>query len=217
MPKSHFDEFRYSDERPASFGIGTEKSFRVPRKSPARFSRLTIGATDFRSSELTNWNNIVREYGPGAYRVAWRILGHAQDCEDVVQEVFVEAHELFARGKIKHWPAFLNRLVTFRALDALRRRKQVGVLDDELVYDPSPGPEEAAIYRETERRLRAAVAELPDRQAAVFCLAYFEQLSHQDIAAALDITKNAVANAFHKARAHLRESLSTRAKEEPGQ
>ena len=163
---------------------------------------------------MTNWNDIVREYGPGAYRVAWRILGHAQDCEDVVQEVFVEARQLFTRRKIKHWPAFLNRLVTFRALDALRRRKWVGVVDDELVYDPSPGPEEAAINSEEEQRLRAAVAELPNRQAAVFCLAYFEQLSHQDIAAALDITRNAVANALHKARAHLREALSTGPQEE---
>lgn len=170
-----------------------------------------------RSVELTNWNDIVREYGPRAYRVAWRILGHAQDCEDVVQEVFMEAHQLFARGRVKHWPAFLNRLVTFRALDALRRRKQVGVLDDELVYDPSPGPAEAAIHREEERRLRAVVAELPDRQAAVFCLAYFEQLSHQDIAAALNITTNAVANALHKARACLRGSLSTGPKEDPAQ
>jgi RNA polymerase sigma-70 factor, ECF subfamily len=163
---------------------------------------------------LTNWNDIVREYGPGAYRVAWRVLGHAQDCEDVVQEVFVEAHQLFTGGKIKHWPAFLNRLVTFRALDALRRRKQVGVVDDGSVYDPTPGPEESAIYREEEQRLRAAIAELPDRQAEVFCLAYFEQLSHQDIAATLDITRNAVANALHKARAHLQESLSMGPKEE---
>lgn len=159
----------------------------------------------------------MREYGPDAYRRAWRILGNVQDCEDVVQEVFVEAHKLLAGGKIKHLPAFLNRLVTFRALDALRRRKWVGVLDDELVYDPSPGPEEASIYREEEQRLRAAVAELPSRQAAVFCLAYFERLSPQDIAAALDITKNAVANALHKARAHLHESFSKRQKEEPGQ
>lgn len=166
---------------------------------------------------MTNWNDIVREHGPTAYRVAWRILGHPQDCEDVVQEVFIETYHSFNRREVKYWPAFLNRLVTFRALDALRRRKQVGVLDDELVYDSSPGPEEAAIYREEERRLRAAVAELPDRQAAVFCLAYFEQLSHQEIAAALDITRNAVANAFHKARAHLRESLSTGPREEPRQ
>ncbi|XZE53089.1 RNA polymerase sigma factor [Planctomycetaceae bacterium SH139] len=166
---------------------------------------------------MTNWNDIVREHGPTTYRVAWRILGHTQDCEDVLQEVFMEAHNLFTQGKVTYWPAFLYRLVTFRALDALRRRKPVGMLDDEQFYDPSPGPEEAAIYREEERRLRAAVAELPDRQAAVFCLAYFEQLSHQDIAAALDITRNAVANAFHKARIRLQELLLPGQQKEPKQ
>ena len=163
---------------------------------------------------MTNWNDIVREHGPGAYRVAWRILGHAQDCEDVVQEVFVEAHRHFTQGKVKHWPAFLHRLVTFRSLDALRRRRHVGSLDDEPVFDPSPGPEETAVHREEEERLRAAVAELPVRQAAVSCLAYFERMSHQEIAATLDVTANAVALALRKARLRLSEALSSGPKEE---
>ena len=72
---------------------------------------------------MTNWNQIVREHGPPTYRAAWRILRHPQDCEDVLQEVFIEAHELFVRGEISHPRTFLNRLVTFRAIDLLRKRR----------------------------------------------------------------------------------------------
>jgi len=32
------------------------------------------------------WNDIVHVHGPPTYRTAWRILGHAQDCEDDLQE-----------------------------------------------------------------------------------------------------------------------------------
>ncbi|MDX1927896.1 MAG: sigma-70 family RNA polymerase sigma factor, partial [Pirellulaceae bacterium] len=43
------------------------------------------------------------------------------------------------------------------------------------------------------------------RQAAVFCLAYFEELSAEEIALALEISTNAVGLALHKARAKLQE------------
>ena len=116
----------------------------------------------------------------------------------------VEAHKRFEIGDVKHWRAFLNRLATFRALDRLRRRKPTLPLDGLLVYADDSSPEEEAIGREAEERLREIIAELPDRQAAVFCLFYFESLSHEEIADTLEITTNAVTVALYKARATLR-------------
>jgi Sigma-70 region 2 len=42
---------------------------------------------------VADWDRIVREQGPLVYRTAWRILGHAADTEDVVQEVFLQVHQ----------------------------------------------------------------------------------------------------------------------------
>jgi RNA polymerase sigma-70 factor (ECF subfamily) len=158
---------------------------------------------------MTTWNDIVHVHGPPAYRTAWRIIGHAQDCEDVLQDAFIEAHKLFAAGKIAHPQAFLNRLVTFRALDALRRRKRFGSVDPATIHDKSPGPPGELIEHEDETRLRAIIAELPARQAAVFCMAHFDGLSHTEISEALEISANAVAMALHKARATLRKMFAT--------
>lgn len=159
---------------------------------------------------MTSWDEIVCLHGPSTYQSAWRILGHAEDCEDVLQDVFVEAYKLFCEGKVTRWRTFLNRLVTFRALDSLRRRKVMGSLDQTLLYDKSHGPEEIAVARENILRLRAVVAELPPRQAAVFCLAHFEELSHEEIGNTLEITTNAVAMSLHKARATLRVVMEER-------
>lgn len=156
---------------------------------------------------MTTWNDIVRVHGPPTYSTAWRILGHAQDCEDVLQEAFIEAHKLFIAGKIANPQAFLNRLVTFRALDALRRRKTRGSVDPSTLVDESLGPPEKAIEQEDDMRLRAIVAELPPRQAAVFCMTHFEELSREEIADLLEISTNAVAMALHKARVTLREMM----------
>lgn len=156
---------------------------------------------------MTNWQKIVKEYGPTAYQAAWRILGQAQDCEDVLQEVFFEAYKFFEAGKIQNPKAFLYRLVTFRALDALRRRKVHCELDAAQLLDQTVEPSQQVVQRDEEVRLRAVVAELPSRQAAVFCLTYFEDLSATEIAVALDISTNAVGLALHKARAKLQEWL----------
>jgi len=156
---------------------------------------------------VANWQEIVREHGPLAYRVAWRILGHNQDCEDVLQDAFIEAYQFFAAGKVQHPKAFLCRLVTFRALDALRRRKTHVELDAARLVDCSTGPSELAIRREEELRIRSMVADLPSRQAAVFCLSYFEGFSADEIALSLEITTNAVGLALHKARSKLQERM----------
>ncbi len=154
---------------------------------------------------MASWNEIVRTNGPPTYRAAWRILRHAQDCEDVVQEVFLQAYEPFLRGEIAHPGTFLNRLVTFRAIDMLRKRRDIDSINSASPLDESPSAETAAIHREEESRLRSIVAELPPRQAAVFCLIHFEELSHDEVATTLEISSDAVAMAQHKARTRLRE------------
>ena len=152
---------------------------------------------------MTDWDRIVREHGPLVFGTAWRILGHVADTEDVVQEVFLQAYRLRAVQTIRHWPGFLRRLAACRALDRLRQRKPSLALNDLALACSTNGPEETAIGRELAERLREAIAQLPEREAAVFCLRYFEDLPYQRIAEILDINRGAVAAALHKARAKL--------------
>jgi RNA polymerase sigma-70 factor (ECF subfamily) len=152
---------------------------------------------------VTDWDRIVREHGRMVFGTAWRILGHVADTEDVVQEVFLQAYRLRAVEPVRHWPAFLRRLATCRALDRLRQRKPTVSLDDLALACSHNGPEETAIGRELAERLRQAVAQLPDREATVFCLRYFDDLSYERIAETLGIHFGAVASALHKARGKL--------------
>lgn len=158
---------------------------------------------------MHNWTDIVRSHGPVAYRVAWRILGQQQDCEDVVQDAFIEVYKKYEIGEVEHWKSFINRVVTYRAIDLLRRRRSLQDLDSQSVPDSAPSAESVAIVSEEVSRLRGLVAELPDRQAAVFCLIHFEQLSHQDVADTLNISRNAVSMALLKARNQLQRQLQS--------
>ena len=162
----------------------------------------------------TDWNGIVREHGPMVFGVAWRILGHVADAEDVLQEVFLEVHHLRQTRRVEHWAGILRRLATCRSLDRLRQRRPTVSLDGFSPVGTSCGPEADAIGHELEQRLRQAVTQLPEREAAVFCLRYFDDLSYQQIAKTLDVTPGAVATALHKARAKLEALLAEVAKGE---
>lgn len=162
------------------------------------------GAPEIRT--VIDWDGIVRSYGPLVFATAWRILGHAADTEDVVQDVFLQVHQLHGKEPVRHWPALLRRLAACRALDRLRQRKATVSLNGLCLASSDEGPEATLLERELADRLRAAIAQLPDREAAVFCLRYFDDLSYQEIADALHIRAGAVASALHKARLKL-ESL----------
>ncbi len=157
---------------------------------------------------MTDWERIVREHGPRVFGTAWRILGHAADAEDVVQEVFLQAHQLHRAKPVRFWGAFLRRLAACRALDRLRCRKATVPLDGHDLAGADDGPEEAAIGRELAVRLREAVGRLPEREAGVFCLRYYEELSYEEIAETLGIQVGAVGVALHKARAKLESQFS---------
>ncbi len=156
---------------------------------------------------MVDWNSLVREHGPRLNGIAWRILGHAQDAEDVVQEVFREAHRHSNGSGVVCWPALLRRMTTCRALDALRRRRVTMPLDGTQPVAAKENPEAIAAGRELEGRLRIALAELAPREAEVFCLRYFEDLSYRQIAESLRISPTAASTALYQARSRLEKLL----------
>ena len=162
---------------------------------------------------MTDWNRIVREHGRMVFGTAWRILGHAADAEDVVQEVFLEAHRLRQSQPVANWAGLLRKMTAFRAVDCLRQRKPVESLNGKSLAGLGHGPEALAMERELAGRLRKALNHLTQQEATVFCLRYFEELSYQDIAESLAISTGAVAAALHKARARLTVLLSEEPKE----
>jgi RNA polymerase sigma-70 factor (ECF subfamily) len=156
---------------------------------------------------MTNWDSIVTEHGPVVFGTAWRILGHAADAEDVVQDVFLQAYQVQQDEEVRCWEALLRRLASCRALDRLRQRRTAVPLDGLALASTADNPETLAAEHELADRLRHAVAELPQREATVFCLRCFEGLSYEKIAESLRTSVGAVGVALHKARTRLEAAL----------
>jgi RNA polymerase sigma-70 factor, ECF subfamily len=162
---------------------------------------------------MTTWDQIVSEHGPVVVRLVRRILGPGSDAEDTVQEVFLEAFQLRQRQEVGNWVGLLRTMATRRALDQLRRRRRTEPLSM-LECTSESGPHEIAVAAELAQRLREAIGQLPDGQAAVFSLRYFDELSYHEIAQTLGIDSSAVGMALHKARVKLQTLLDHRVKGE---
>jgi len=146
------------------------------------------------------------------WRTAWRIVGQDADAADVCQDVL---HELLTTGGLataRCRAATLRWLTTRRALDSLRRRaRRPGLLPEgaeAAIADTGPPPDAAAELAELTDRLRAALAELPEGQAAAFWLAAVEQRPQAEVAEALSSTAAAVGQLVRRARVTLRQRLA---------
>jgi RNA polymerase sigma-70 factor (ECF subfamily) len=140
---------------------------------------------------VNNWDQIVRQHAPVVCATAWRILGDVTEMEGVALEVFGEAHEIARTGPVHCWEVLLRRLAANAAIDRLRQRR------------PSEGRE-----RGTAGRLRSALARLPGREAAVFALRYFDDLSTREIAETLLLSRSTVKACLRLARDELEALLA---------
>ncbi len=130
---------------------------------------------------------------PWVLGLAFRILQDEDEAEEVVGDVFVQVwrrvdqHDA-RRGPLVPWIISIARN---RALDALRRRNRwwrkaerwKAAQSEEVVDRLAAEPAEAAVPGwPVHREVHAALAALPAEQRRVVTLAYFEGLTHREIA-----------------------------------
>jgi RNA polymerase sigma factor (sigma-70 family) len=147
---------------------------------------------------------------PRLEAIAYRLLGSAEDAEDVVQETFVrwQAGDV---ERVEVPEAWLTKVLTNLCLNQLtsaraRRETYVGrwLPEPLLAGDPMLGPADTAEQRES---VSYAVLTLMERlspnERAVYVLREAFDHPHREIAEILDITEAASQQIFHRAKRHV--------------
>ena len=145
-----------------------------------------------------------------AFSIAYRILGHREDAEDLVQDAFLVALEridTFQAGR--SFGPWIARIVVNRGLNARKARvlRQTDALPEDAPT-ASALPDRAAEQAELQARCREAFGALPERQRIITELFELEGYSGPEIAEILDLPPGTVRWHLHEARKVLRAALA---------
>lgn len=163
---------------------------------------------------------LVEKYQHRLVAVLHHILGKQEAAEDLAQEVFLRIYrhrnKYEVKAKFSTWLfRIANNLASNHRRDGARRREaslvtndsgSMGVRPEEnlLAEKSALMPARVLDRTETQSLVQAALDSLSDRQKMAVLLHKFEQMSYIDIAAAMDLTPQAVKSLLSRARENLR-------------
>jgi RNA polymerase sigma-70 factor (ECF subfamily) len=155
------------------------------------------------------FRELARRHVPAMLGLARRILGNLADAEDVAQEAMLRVWTQAPRWQpLAQFRTWLTRVVVNLCLDRKRKAPWVELEAAGEIADPTPLAGESAAAAERDRRLAAAITELPGRQRAAIVLTYAEGMSNAQVAEILDTTVSAVETLLVRGKQNLRRALA---------
>lgn len=146
----------------------------------------------------------VRLHTPRLLAIARAIVGNRASAEDVLQQAILNLYEHRDRYDWRQPGGLMRRTVVNESLRLLRQPRMSMVADD---HPDHPGRSETPvggmIGRETVRRVREAIDQLPEHFRAALVLCEYEHMSYVQIAEVLGATVSQVKTWLHRGRRQL--------------
>lgn len=213
------EEFTGSDLVAGEFDADSRRA-----TQPCPFEAALI--VRLRAGEMAAFDELVEQYQPLVYALAWRILNDVEDARDATQEAFIKVYRHFSKfrgeASLKTW---ICRIAINQARSAerwwrRRRRNETVSLDARTIFGdddetpagdrfPSDGasPEAETLTREKLRQLETALLGLKKDFRIAVVLRDIEGLSYEEIAYATDVSVGTVKSRIARGRETLRQLM----------
>ena len=151
------------------------------------------------------------------WRVCWHYTGDREASSDCGQEAMIRIWRSLDsyRGDCA-FESWVYRIAANCCMDWLRKKKRDRSVSMEPMreqgFDPadtSPGTEDQVIAKDERRRLREAIALLPEDQREALVLTQLERISYEEAARMLDVSEGTVKSRVNRAKARLKEILTS--------
>ena len=194
-----------------SFAVATEK---IPDKEV--ICRVLAGETNL-------FAILVRRYNQRLYRVAISIMNDPAEAEDAMQVAYLKAFEHLKKFEYKSaFSTWVIRILINECLLRTKKRNQSFSMNDDMIenelhrhaVENAQTPLESVVNAELKRVLENAIYQLPDKYRTVFVMRELENMSIAETQECLNISEVNVKVRLNRAKAMLRNSISSLYKKE---
>jgi RNA polymerase sigma-70 factor (ECF subfamily) len=155
-------------------------------------------------------DRLLRELQDAWFRLCVGMLGNQVDAQDAVQETALRFLRDLPRFRGESSIMTWSMGIAINVTREMRRKKRTNeeINDAQTAATPRVArPDESASQKESHELLRDTLSDLPQRQREALLLRYFEDLSIDDTAAAMECASGTVKATIHQALRVLREKL----------
>jgi RNA polymerase sigma-70 factor (ECF subfamily) len=160
--------------------------------------------------DWTAFDTLYHRHKEWAYRLAWRFCRNTEDAHDAVQETFIYLAKKFPGFELSaSFTTFLYPAVKHTAL-AIRRKRQRSVEAADDFEAMLSAPPETPPVEAQRRELGEALGALPETHREVLLMRHVDDMTLEEIAAALQIPLGTAKSRLHHATRSLRDDPAAR-------
>jgi RNA polymerase sigma-70 factor, ECF subfamily len=154
---------------------------------------------------------LVKKYQKQVYTLSFRMLNDKEDAKDIAQNAFIKAYDNLDsfNNKLKFF-SWIYRITLNECINAQKRQSRFDSIDGNTKFKRVADSDSIeANFETTERNklLETALDSLKQETKALIIMKYYEDMSYEEIASALDIPVGKVKSRLFSARQVLKENL----------
>lgn len=178
---------------------------------PANFPSDADLLNQIKVGDLDSFNILFERYWARLYATVFSICPDQEVCSEIVHDIFLNLWLKREKLQIENLKGYITAAARYHVYRHVKNIKKKSIeYRDELDYGNlvAVNDGESNIrYRELEKKVEEELEVLPSRCREIFTLSRMQQLSNDEIAARLDISKRTVENQLTYALRHLRISI----------
>lgn len=163
-----------------------------------------------KNNDPSGYETLVEKYGNRLLKIAYIITCDRQLAEDVLQESFLTLYQNIKNFREESaLSTWITRITINKAKNMIRLKafRRIPVIDEIIVPDPLPLPDESLEVKEKQVTIRKRLASLPLKYRDVLYLYYYEEMKIKEIAEILDLGESGVKSRLKRGREKLKELL----------
>lgn len=157
------------------------------------------------------FQQLFKKYWPQVYGTGLHLTRSPEQAKDLAQDIFMKLWDNWSRlSGVKRIDAYLYALSRNHIIDHLRKKVFDTANIDFLIdyfHNSAVSGQDQLEYKELENAIHTAIATLPGKVQDVFKLSRFEGLTHEQIAARLNISVVSSKTYIVRALRHIRSCL----------